>query len=119
MGAIKKMSKPDFQILAGSAGFLLPAMTMGAVGGILALANILPEKCISIYEDFTGGNLQNAQRSQLEIISINTAVTRKWGVPALKAAMDIKGLYGGAARKPMQATNEEIKRHLIKLMDEI
>ncbi len=118
MGAIKKMAKQDFQILAGSAGFLLPALTMGAVGGILALANILPEKCIGIYEDFTGANFQNAQKSQMEIISINTAVTRKWGVPALKAAMDKTGLYGGPARKPMLPVTDEVLQQLVKLLDE-
>ncbi len=32
----------DFQVLAGSASFLLPALTVGAVGGICALANVLP-----------------------------------------------------------------------------
>ena len=118
LGAIKKMAKQDFQILAGSAGFLLPALTMGAVGGIFALANILPEKCIGIYEDFTGANFQNAQKSQMEIISINTAVTRKWGVPALKAAMDKTGLYGGPARKPMLPVTDEVLQQLVKLLDE-
>ena len=118
LGAIKKMAKQDFQILAGSAGFLLPALTMGAVGGILALANILPEKCIGIYEDFIGANFQNAQKSQMEIISINTAVTRKWGVPALKAAMDKTGLYGGPARKPMLPVTDEVLQQLVKLLDE-
>ena len=32
----------DFQVLAGSASFLLPALVVGAVGGICALANVLP-----------------------------------------------------------------------------
>ena len=36
MGDIKRMCNPGFQILAGSAGFLLPALSIGAVGGILA-----------------------------------------------------------------------------------
>ena len=32
----------DFQLLAGSASFLLPSLAVGAVGGICALANVLP-----------------------------------------------------------------------------
>ena len=36
MGDIRLRVKPEFQILAGSAGFLLPALSIGAVGGILA-----------------------------------------------------------------------------------
>jgi 4-hydroxy-2-oxoglutarate aldolase len=111
------MAKPGFQILAGSAGFLLPALTMGAIGGILALANIAPEKCIKVYDDYFSGNLKGAHKTQLELIPINAAVTAKWGVPALKAAMDYLGLYGGAARKPLLPINEENNQQLIKLID--
>lgn len=43
----------DFSILAGSAGFLLPALSVGAVGGICALANILPNEVCQILEKFS------------------------------------------------------------------
>ena len=117
MGNVKRMAKPDFQILAGSAGFLLPAFTVGAVGGILALANIAPQKCISIYEDYFSGNFEQAQKTQLELIPINAAVTNKWGVPALKTAMDYVGLFGGVARKPLLPLKEEIKKQVIDLIE--
>ena len=37
----------DFQVLAGSASFLLPALAIGAVGGICALANVLPQQVLN------------------------------------------------------------------------
>lgn len=117
MGDVKRMAKADFQILAGSAGFLLAAFSMGAIGGILALANIAPEKCISVYADYFSGNMERAQKTQLELIPINTAVTSKWGVPALKSAMDYVGLYGGVARRPMQPINEDVKKQIINLIE--
>jgi 4-hydroxy-2-oxoglutarate aldolase len=117
MGSIKKLAKPGFQLLAGGAGFLLPALSMGAVGGILALANIAPEKCLQIYDDYCSGNLDNAQKTQLDIIAVNTAITRKWGVPALKAAMDYLGMYGGISRKPMIPLSNEIHNQLLTLID--
>jgi len=117
MGDIKSIAKPGFQILAGSAGFLLPALTMGAIGGILALANIAPEKCISVYNDYFSGDLENAHKTQLELIPINATITSKWGVPALKTAMDYMGLFGGAARKPMLPLKDDIKKQLISLIN--
>ena len=101
MASVIKNAKPGFQVLAGSASFLLPALSIGAVGGILALANIAPELCLNIYDSFNNGELDKAKEYQLAAVDLNTAVTRKWGVPALKAAMDYLGMYGGPVRKPL------------------
>ena len=116
MRDIRRRVKPEFQILAGSAGFLLPAFEVGAIGGIMALANIAPDKCLSIYKEYFSGNIEKAHHLQLELISVNTAVTSKWGVPALKAAMDHLGLYGGPARKPILPIKPEIKQEIIELL---
>jgi 4-hydroxy-2-oxoglutarate aldolase len=109
-------AKPGFQVLAGSAGFLLPAFTVGAVGGILALANIAPQQCIDIHQYFQNNDLKNARKLQAAMIPVNTAVTARWGVPALKAAMQSLGLYGGMARKPIQAINKDVKEQLLALL---
>lgn len=118
MGDIRQRVKPEFQVLAGSAGFLLPALSVGAIGGILALANIAPEQCIEIYKSFSEGNLTQAREVQLKVISLNFAVTGKWGVPALKEAMDYLGYYGGPPRKPMLPIKKEIKDELVKLLND-
>ncbi len=116
MRDIRRRVKPEFQILAGSAGFLLPALEVGAIGGILALANIAPDKCLSVFKDYLSGNIEKAHQMQLELISINAAVTSKWGVPALKTAMDYLGLYGGPARKPILPIKPKIRQEIIELL---
>jgi 4-hydroxy-2-oxoglutarate aldolase len=113
MAAIIKNAKKGFQVLAGSAGFLLPALSIGAVGGILALANIAPGLCLDIYKSFRSGDMGSATQHQLRVVELNTAVTRKWGVPALKAAMDYLGMYGGPVRKPMLPVNDSVRDQLI------
>lgn len=97
----------DFQILAGSAGFLLPALTVGAVGGVLALANIAPAECIAIHHLFLERNMDAARELQTRMIPVNAAVTARWSVPGLKAAMDFLGMYGGPVRPPLLSTPEE------------
>lgn len=118
MGAIRKRVKPEFQILAGSAGFLVPAMSVGACGGILASANIAPAQCIAMHKAFLAGDMAEASRLQIDIIPVNNAVTKKWGVPALKEAMDYIGLYGGPARKPILPIDAATKAALLKILDE-
>ena len=116
MGEIISRAKAGFQVLAGSAGFLLPALSIGATGGILALANIKPQHCLDIYQAFQEGDMERAKELQHGIIALNAAVTRNWGVPALKAAMDEKGLYGGPCRSPLQTLPLDLKEKLLLLL---
>ncbi|MDZ7738660.1 MAG: dihydrodipicolinate synthase family protein [Bacteroidales bacterium] len=119
MASIIKNAKEGFQVLAGSAGFLLPALSIGAVGGILALANIAPELCLNIYNSFLNGEAEKAKEYQLRAVDINTAVTRKGGVPALKAAMDHLGMYGGPVRSPLLPLDDESRKQLITLIERV
>jgi len=112
IGTLRQQVGPGFQILAGSAGFLLPALTVGAVGGILALANIAPAQCIAVHRYYSEGRFKEAQNLQVRLIPINTAVTSKWGVPGLKAAMDSLGLYGGPVRSPLLPLSQDQKKIL-------
>lgn len=118
MGEVLRSVKPEFQVLAGGAGFLLPALAMGAVGGILALSNIAPAQCIEIYRLFLAGDLAKARALQHKMIPVNAAVTARWGVPALKAAMDHLGLYGGPSRRPLLPLKNDIMEQLLKLLSE-
>lgn len=108
----------DFQIVAGSAGFLLGALSVGAVGGVMALANIAAGKLAQLLEAFKRGDMDTACAIQRPLIEANTAVTSRFGVPGLKAAMDMLGYYGGPVRSPlMPLANDEqetLHRILIK-----
>jgi 4-hydroxy-2-oxoglutarate aldolase len=117
MGEVLRAVKPGFQVLAGGAGFLLPALATGAVGGILASANIAPGHCIDILRAFAAGDITLARELQHSIIPVNAAVTARWGVPALKAAMDHLGLYGGHVRRPLLPLGDDHHRQLLELMD--
>ncbi len=117
MASIINRAPDDFQVLAGSASFLLPALTIGAVGGILALANIAPSLCTGIRSAFLDGDMELAKELQFKAVGPNTAVTAKWGIPALKAAMDYLGLYGGPVRKPLLSISDEVKQKLIPIID--
>ncbi len=101
LAALRAELGNHFKLFAGSAGFLLPALTVGAVGGILALANVAPRECLEIVRFVAAGNMQAAAEQQLRLIAPNDAVTRRWGVPALKAALELIGLRGGSVRSPL------------------
>ena len=101
LGALHQSLGAGFQILAGSASFLLPALSVGAVGGVLALANIAPAQCLAIRDFALAGNWNKAREIQVRLIEANTAVTSRWGVAGLKAAMNLLGLDGRSVRAPL------------------
>jgi 4-hydroxy-2-oxoglutarate aldolase len=118
LGQIIKSARPGFQVLAGSAGFLYPALCIGAIGGVLALANIAPQQCCDILALFKAGKLEDAKELQLRMIAPNTAVTAGLGVPGLKAAMELVGMYGGKPRSPMQPLKDEPRAKLQAILKE-
>lgn len=116
-------AKEGFAVFAGSASFLLPTLVMGGVGGILALANVIPDICSSIIRLFKDGDLAEARRVQLEILRLNALVTSTYGVPGLKAALDLVGLYGGPPRLPLLPLTgdkvEELKKEIQRVTSRV
>ena len=105
-----------FRLLAGSAGFLLPALSVGADGAVLALANLAPAECFALYQAARDGDLPEARRLQIRLVALNSAVTARGGVPALKEAMDQLGLYGGPVRQPLLPVSDEVRAALTDLL---
>ncbi len=118
LGEIVKNARPGFQVLAGSAGFLYPALCLGAVGGVLALANIAPQQCCDILDLYRHGKHEEARQLQLRMIAPNSAVTARYGVAGLKAAMEMVGMAGGKPRSPLQPLSEEQRATLKKILQE-
>lgn len=102
----------DFAVLAGSAGFLLPALQVGAQGGICALANVLPREVAQLQQLYEQGQLSEAVSLQHKLLRVNAAVTRGLGVPGLKKAMDLKGYYGGPVRRPLLPLDSQEESNL-------
>jgi len=109
-------SPPSFHVLAGSAGHLLTALALGASGGILALANVAPHECCRIFDDFRKGKHAEARELQLKLLGSNKAVTAQFGVPGLKAALDMVGYYGGDPRPPLLPLGEDQRNELREIL---
>ncbi|XP_029351943.1 4-hydroxy-2-oxoglutarate aldolase, mitochondrial [Echeneis naucrates] len=109
---VHKTKTQDFQVLAGSAGFLMAAYCVGAVGGVCALANVLGRELCDLERLCVSGRWEEARVLQQRLIEPNAAVTRKLGVPALKQAMEWFGFHGGACRSPLQPLMEAESQQL-------
>jgi 4-hydroxy-2-oxoglutarate aldolase len=107
MGEVLRRADPSFQVLAGSAGFFYPSQAIGVTGGVLALGNIAPVESVALFDLFHGGQIDAGRELHLRMLPVNAAVTARFGVAGLKAAMDMLGYYGGPPRSPLKPLDEQ------------
>ena len=105
-----------FSVFAGSASYLYTSLALGATGGTLALANVFPNECARLQTLFDAGKIREARDLQMNLIDSNNAVTARWGIPGLKAAMEMIGLYGGDPRPPLMPLKEADREELRKIL---
>lgn len=106
LGEILNAVAKDFNVMVGTAGVLFSGLTIGCVGGINALANVAPKQCVAILDMVKTGDLEAARELQLKMIPVNQAVTAVYGVPGLKAALDMRGYFGGDPRLPLMPSSD-------------
>ena len=90
-----------FPVLAGAAPTLFPAMAAGARGGIVAIACAAPKAALSLYRAFAAGDYKKAGVIQRIIAPAAGAVTERYGIAGLKAAMELEGFQAGVPRRPL------------------
>ena len=106
----------DFDLLVGSGGVYAHALEAGADGGILALANVAPEKASEIGDLHRNGEVEAARALNADLVELNRAVTARHGVPGLKAAMRMRGAPAGHPRKPHRPVDESVRVELEELV---
>lgn len=102
----------DFHVLAGSTSFFYPSLGLGAVGGILSLANTLPGPCCDLYHLFKRGKYEEAKELHFRLVRLNNSISGAWGVAGVKAAMDIVGFKGGQPRHPLQPLDDRVREDI-------
>jgi 4-hydroxy-2-oxoglutarate aldolase len=109
-----------FAVLTGSTAAFYPALCQGAHGAVLGVAGVVPDICAQIFEHATAGRHDEALALQRRMGPLADAVGARWGVPGLKAALDLAGYAGGDPRPPLLAVPADavatIREHLHALL---
>jgi len=75
---------------------------------------------VALYDAFRAGRHDEARALQLRLVPLNAAVTTRWNVAGLKAALEElnQGFYGGPPRLPVRPLGAEERALLRKIMQE-
>ena len=112
VGEIIAAVPEGFQVVVGSADTLYASLLLGAVGGILALADCLPELCIELYRAVAANQMPNARDLNRRILPASKKIVRQLGIAGVKCAMDYRGYYGGPVRGPLLPLSAAQKREV-------
>ncbi|MDP8242528.1 MAG: dihydrodipicolinate synthase family protein [Candidatus Hinthialibacter antarcticus] len=113
-----ELNGPDFCVMPGSANFFYDAILLGSPGGVISLANVLPEAGLKLYEFAKQGDSPEGRAFHERMKSANKKISGTYGVSGVKAAMDICGKAGEWPRKPLMRLEgddrEAVKQALIE-----
>ena len=115
------IAPPSFAMLAGTGTVFYSDLCLGAVGGILAIAAVVPEMCLRLLKAVREGRHDAARQLQKEMATLARLVTSGFGVPGLKAALDLAGYKGGDPRPPLvpapAEAREQIRAELARVLE--
>lgn len=116
--ATLRLAPDSFAVLTGNGTVLHEALLAGALGGILAVGCVAPEACIEIFQAILDGDRDRAASLQNKLTPLASAVTTKYGIGGLKAALDMNGYKGGFVRAPLSAPTDRAREEIALLLNE-
>jgi 4-hydroxy-2-oxoglutarate aldolase len=113
-----KLVGEDFAVLTGNGTVLHEALSAGACGGILAVGCAAPGLCLAIFRAVHSGDNKLAAALQSKLTPLAAAVTVRYGIGGLKAALEMTGYVGGAVRAPLRAPDEAARAEIRRCLDQ-
>jgi 4-hydroxy-2-oxoglutarate aldolase len=113
-----QMCDDGCRMFVGNGTLLYTALELGGAGGILAIADVMPAQCLDIVHTFRAGETRRAGEMQGVVGKAHKEIVATWGATGVKAAMDLLGWYGGAARPPLRALGEKDRRQVERILVE-
>jgi 4-hydroxy-2-oxoglutarate aldolase len=112
-----ELTADDFAVLTGNGTVLSEALRAGACGGILAVGCVATATCLEIFRLVAAGKNDEALLLQEKLSPLALAVTKRYGIGGLKAAMDMLDLAGGTARLPLEPAADAARAEIAGLLE--
>lgn len=98
-----------FQILGGGFDpYAFPALCLGVKGWTTGLANLVPAKCVAMYEAVAvDGDLERGRSLHQALLPVASLFVEFGLAKAIKAGLEIMGIDAGVARAPLGQLSEQ------------
>ena len=96
----------DISVVSGDDSLTLPLMSVGGVGVISVLSNLLPRKVADLVNAFAKGDALAAAQIHHDVFQLTKSLFLDGNPAGIKAAMQIAGLDSGELRLPLVPASE-------------
>ena len=108
----------DLDIYTGNDDQIVPTLSLGGIGVISVLSNILPAEVHSLCAEYFAGNTAKAAEMQIKYSGLISALFSDVNPVPVKAAMDLMGLNAGPCRLPLYKMSEPALENLKQKLKE-
>jgi 4-hydroxy-tetrahydrodipicolinate synthase len=111
--AVKQANNSDLgpieglDLLAGNDEIFARCLELGGTGGVLVASHVVGERMREIYDAAVAGDHEHAREIDASLRPVYEALTVTANPIPVKAALEMRGLIGGALRLPMVPASED------------
>lgn len=98
---VMKLNSDSFHVMVGSITKLKDFVPAGSIGGTISFANFCPDLAAGLYRRIRDDGPAEAADMNRRLIEANKRISGPFGVPGVKAAMNLTGYAAGIPRRPL------------------
>jgi len=104
---IARLCGENFAIYSGNDDQIVPILSLGGIGVISVLANVLPKETHDIVEKYLSGDVEESRKLQLSLNELVNSLFIEVNPIPVKAAMNLMGMEVGELRLPLTNITEQ------------
>ncbi|MBQ1956872.1 MAG: 4-hydroxy-tetrahydrodipicolinate synthase [Clostridia bacterium] len=110
------LTRGKLDIYSGNDDQIVPVMSLGGIGVISVLSNVMPAETVKICDDFFAGRIAESADRQLEMLPLINALFSEVNPIPVKAAMAAMGYCDNYLRLPLTVMEKEHENVLLDCM---
>ena len=115
----KYLCGDDLEIYSGNDDQIVPIMSLGGIGVISVMSNILPKETHQLCYAYLSGDTDKATALQIKYMGLIKALFSDVNPVPVKQAMNLMGLNAGPCRLPLYPMNQQNSENLKQKLKEL
>ena len=116
---LKKLAGNDLDIYSGNDDQIIPILSLGGIGVISVLSNVMPAAVHDMVMEFLNGNIKSALDIQLKYLDLIESLFCEVNPIPVKAAMKLLGYNVGGLRLPLTELEDANRARLKESMENL